>query len=353
MINIISPINPLGYGVAGLNIVKELSKLTQVSLFPMGQISGLNNAQDAEVVKKCIANSRMPSFTDACVRIWHQNDMSQFVGNGKRIGFPFFELDNFSDIEKHHLQFPDQIIVSSKWAKEVVVNSCNLTNVSVVPLGVDSSIFTPHENTEEKTIFFNCGKWEYRKGHDIIPLLFNNAFTEQDNVELWMMTQNPFLSKEQSEAWSKIYKKSKLGSKIKLVDRVNTHKEVYNIMRNVDCGLFPSRAEGWNLELLEMMSCGKNVIATDYSAHTEFCNHDNALLISVDEKETAKDNIWFHGDVGQWAKLGRNQMDQAIQHMRDVHNKKQNGHLQVNKSGIDTARYFSWHNTAKGILKNV
>ena len=34
--NIISPINSLGYGIAGLNIVKELSKLDQVALWVIG-----------------------------------------------------------------------------------------------------------------------------------------------------------------------------------------------------------------------------------------------------------------------------------------------------------------------------
>ena len=37
MLNIISPINQLGYGIAGLNIVKELDKIAPVSLFPIGQ----------------------------------------------------------------------------------------------------------------------------------------------------------------------------------------------------------------------------------------------------------------------------------------------------------------------------
>ena len=50
-----------------------------------------------------------------------------------------------------------------------------------------------------------------------------------------------------------------------------------------DCGLFPARAEGWNLELLEMMACGKQVIATNYSAHTEFCTKENSILIESDE----------------------------------------------------------------------
>ena len=72
-----------------------------------------------------------------------------------------------------------------------------------------------------------------------------------------------------------------IGHKVRFIDRVGTHQEVYNIMSRVDCGVFPSRAEGWNLELLELMACGKHVITTDYSAHTEFCTEENAMLIPI------------------------------------------------------------------------
>ena len=66
-------------------------------------------------------------------------------------------------------------------------------------------------------------------------------------------------------------------------------------MSQTDCGVFPARAEGWNLELLEMMSCGKNVIATNYSSHTEFCNSENCMLVETTELEDAHDGKWFRG----------------------------------------------------------
>ena len=115
-----------------------------------------------------------------------------------------------------------------------------------------------------------------------------------------MMNHNPFLSQEQEREWVDLYKDSKMGEKIEMLPRVGTHQEVANIMRQMDCGVFPSRAEGWNLEAIEMMSCGKQVIITDYSAHTEFCNEENSLLVNIDNKEDAYDGIWFHGQ-GRWA----------------------------------------------------
>jgi len=356
-INVITPINQLGYGVVGLNVVKALSELGhKVSLFIIGQPNFPGDC--AHLLTECVNNSQIPDFDAPCIRIWHQNNMSQFVGKGLHVGFPIFELDNFTREERHHLLSLDKIFVCSKWAKEVILKSCMkqillntslCDNIHVIPLGVDRGIFTETLSNRSETIFFNCGKWEIRKGHDVIVEAFNEAFEPEDNVELWMMCDNPFLSGEESKHWGDLYKRSRLGDKIRLIPRQQTQKDVYNIMKQTDCGIFPSRAEGWNLELLEMMSCGKHVIATDYSAHTEFCNEENCRLIKLDKLEDAFDGKWFFRQ-GQWGSLGDKQRASIVKNFREVHELKQNGSLGVNDSGIETARKYSWENTASRII---
>lgn len=352
MINIIGPINQLGYGVACLNIVKNLP---DVALWPIGQIQ-VTNEYDAHIVRNALSNAIMPNFNAPCIKIWHQHDMSQFVGNGIKIGFPFFELNKFSNIEKHHLKYLDKIFVSSQWAKNIVIDQVSKNNedVIIIPLGVDIDIFKPSEGSDnENTVFFNCGKWEIRKGHDILINAFNHAFEQDDKVELWMMCENPFLNESQTNEWHHKYKSSKLGNKIKFISRTQTQDEVYNIMAQTDCGVFPSRAEGWNLELLEMMACGKHVITTNYSAHTEFCSKDNANLIDITKEEMAYDGIWFNGKVGQWANLDEPQIEQLVFFMRKIHDQKSSNNLSINNAGIQTANKYTWQNSAKEIINNV
>jgi glycosyltransferase involved in cell wall biosynthesis len=352
MINILAPINQLGYGIAGLNIVKNLSSS---ALWPIGQVQVTNEA-DATLIRKAISHTIMPDFNAPCIRIWHQHDMSQFVGKGCHIGFPFFELDEFSTIEKHHLNSLDKLFVTSKWAKIIAENelSINADDIYIVPLGVDENIFYPQQvPNKQTTVFFNCGKWEIRKGHDVLVKMFNEAFNIEDDVELWMMCENPFLDENESAKWKNLYLNSKLGSKIRLIPRALTQIEVYNIMLQTDCGIFPSRAEGWNLELLEMMACGKPVIATNYSAHTEFCTPQNSYLIDIDSVEDAYDGKWFHGQYGHWAHMGKNQIDQAINYMQIIHKNKQENTANLNQDGIKTAAVFSWNNTTQRILNYV
>ena len=348
-INLMTPINQLGYGVAGLNILKALQKKAEVSLFPIGQPQVTTQA-DADAVTKGIETSKMFDPEAPCIKIWHQNQMAERIGRGTFIGFPIFELDTFTDLEKHHLDSCDRLFVCSQWAKDVLRDKSNypfytgLTDV--VPLGVDMDIFKPATpRSDGKTIFFNCGKWEVRKGHDILIKAFQKVLGHGENAELWMMCSNPFNSPEEEGKWRHLYQ----HPRVKIIPRAETQQEVYNIMAQVDCGVFPSRAEGWNLELLEMMATGKHVIATDYSAHTEFCTKDNAGLLTIKETEPAYDGKWFFNQ-GNWAKIDPHvEMDLYMKMMRFILDKKGT----LNSAGVDTAKIFSWDNTAAKILDNL
>jgi glycosyltransferase involved in cell wall biosynthesis len=347
-INFISPLGMTGYGIAAHNILKELSYMYNITYFPIGQ-PHIDNPKDVKLVQDCINRQETFDYDAPCFKIWHQFDLGLRAGRGKFIAYPFFELDTFTTKEKHHLHHPDHLVVSSKWAKEILINNNITKPITIAPLGVDRNIFNHSmSETVDRTnlpyIFINVGKWEIRKGHEILIEMFNSAFSETDNVELWLVTENPFLNKEQNMFWAELVKNSKLQSKIRLFPRIDTHDRLAEVMSYADCGIFPSRAEGWNLELLEMMSLGKPVITTNYASHTEFCTKDNAYLVDITEKEEAYDGKWFNGE-GNWAKIDQSHKDQFIEYMKYVYTNK----INTNKIGIETAEKYNWKNTANCI----
>jgi len=342
MTNFIAPIAPTGYGVVAYNLLKALSKRRHhVSLFPKGNIS---LPDSGGIIAQALQNAKFFKHDDPCLAMWHQFDLSRSIGKGKYVAYPFFELDTFTDGEIHHLEYPDELIASSEWARNVVLNNTvHADKIHVISPGVDLDVFyptTPNTKKEvENFVFLNCGKWEIRKGHDVLIDVFNKAFDVDDKVELWMMPTNQFLNKEEALAWEQMYLNSKMGraGKIKILPWMPSHHDVAYAMNQADCGIFPSRAEGWNLELLEMMACGKDVIATDYSAHTEFCNDDNCWLIKVGGMEPAYDGRWFF-EQGNWAILDDEQEEQMIFHMRNVVGL---GSVK-NVEGVQTAQRFTW-----------
>ncbi len=185
-LNLITSLDPTGYGYVGRFILNELTSAgVQVALFPLSySVFVSDDPQDP--VRLGLANAGRYDPSAPSVRIAQARMLAEHVGRGKHAGFPIFELDRLDASEIHHLKQLDAILVCSKWAAGVVASSGISVPTVVAPLGVDRSIFheaigearTRDEHREPgPTIFVNNGKWEWRKGHDFLLQAFCNAFT--------------------------------------------------------------------------------------------------------------------------------------------------------------------------------
>jgi glycosyltransferase involved in cell wall biosynthesis len=321
-----------------------------VHYFPIGPIISENRFLDElkPYFNQEMIVARNSSETDSapCLKIWHQHDLAHFIGNGEHIGFPIFELDKFTKRELSHLNSCDRLIVCSDWAKNILfANDIIEPAINVVPLGYDPEIFTPTTEVEPGTfVFANFGKWEVRKGHDILATAFSSAFSQDDDVELWMFPHNQHLNKYQQDSWEQFYYRSKLGSKIKIFPRQPDQSALANYMKRIHCGVFPSRAEGWNLEALECLACGKQVIATNRSAHTEFLTKENSTLIDMTETETAYDGVFFNGQ-GNWGKFSNDTIEQLVEAMRFAYNNRS-----VNTQGIADSKELTWEKAGQKLV---
>lgn len=385
-INFTAPFCSTSYGMVALNVTRELIKLGhKVSIFPIGPIDGQEiPPQFHESIRVGLENAKFFNPDAPSVRLFHQFDLAQHVGRGKRIGWPIFELNKFNEQERHHLSAQSELIVCSKWAKDICEHAVNgkgpWTPIHVVPLGVDSTIFSPAQLNKSReisvptiyagcsfqqwyvkqivdnntTVFIHIGKKELRKGHDVILECFERAFSPHDNVKLLMVWANRILDhhkREESESWTKLYRSSPMKDKIILYDEwLPSQNDIATLIKASDCGIFISRAEGWNLDLLEVMACGLPVITTYYSAHTEYVNDDNAYYINGNGLEAAYDGVWFHGQ-GEWLYIDEASKAGVVAQMQSIHNAKQRGDNLFNKAGVETAKKFSWTNTAKKLVE--
>lgn len=349
-----SPLFFTGYGNAGWGISYELRNFIDVVFYPIYSAQDRNNPKygsHLENDEKLWLKERLQTKfgkNDKCLKIWHQFDLAQRIGTGEYIAYPFFELDTFNKNEINHLHVPDKLIVSSQWAKNILEENNIKSDISIVHLGVDTKMFdyakNPTKNDDDPYVFMNIGKWEVRKGHDILPKIFAETFTEDDNVELWIAASSALscFTQEEIEQWHNYYYSSKLKNKIKIIPRLDTQEELASVMSRADCGIFPSRAEGWNLDMLEMMALNKAIITTNYSAHTEFCNKNNSFLVDLTEKEPAYDGKWFFSQ-GNWGKIGKKQEEEFSDLMRHCYENK----IRTNPEALKTAQSLSWANSAK------
>lgn len=360
-LNLMGYANTLGYGIATLNILKSLvDKGVEVSFFPIGGIDDVPESFISYVLnsraKTHVANNKTPTM-----RIAQQLDMNDWVGNGRRYALSFFELDRFTPEERKSLGNADVIFAPSQWAKSILLRDDELSAkpIGVIPMGVDRNIFSSKINEiprfhvgNEVTTFINVGKAEVRKGHDFLLRAFNAAFEPSDSVRMIMVFNNPFIGKNNHD-WEKWYRSTKMGSHFYFKNRLPNQAKLATIINVADAGFFPYRSEGWNLDLLECLSVGLPVIATDYSGPTEYLSSSNSYLIDVDMMEDAKDGVFFQGGKGLWAKLGDKQLAQTVVYLKKIHRDKQLGIPPSNEDGIATAKRFSWENTAQQIIKGL
>jgi glycosyltransferase involved in cell wall biosynthesis len=230
----------------------------------------------------------------------------------------------------------EQIISCSKWAQDKLPMES-----SVVPLGVDTSLFRAQPSFNQVPVFLHIGKTEVRKRSKEIVDLFAEEFKD-DDVKLWLAWDNIFTG---SDDWNK-YAVSKLGNKVKIIPRMN-YMDIPKLIQASDAVISLSSAEGWNLPILEAMSCGKWVVATNCTGQTEFLD-DSCHKVEVDEMEWAFDGIFFKERIGKWYMIGDSQKTQFKQHLRTIHTNIQDG--KVNFPAVEQARKFSWGESAKKLV---
>lgn len=345
-INLTGYITPnTSYGLVTLNFLKGLTDLKhEVSIFDN---VGQGDSSFGEFIPYVRDSSLLSQNFDpnaSSLRIAHQFDMATSIGSGRRIGYTFFEVNKLTSLETHHLRSLDDLIVPSKWAAEVCA-SMGLPTPLVCPAGYDDQIFHPVEYLSPSCVFLSVGKWEVRKQQDMIVHAFNRAFEKDDNVSLWMSCDNRFIQTFVDQ--KKKYYKELLGDSLRLLPRVNTHFDLARIMQQSYCFVAPSLAEGWNLPLLEAMGCAKFNIATNYSGHTEFCDEVTTLLIEPTGLQKAVDDMWFKENsltnCGEWCTYD---VDQLIEHMRDIYRKYKDGRI-WNWDSVIQAKKYTWEKSSQ------
>lgn len=353
-LNLLAPINLLSYGIVSTNILIELQKLgVDVALFPIGSIEAQEKHHNG--IRQALVSAQKPDFQAPSLRIYHEFSLAEHVGYGTKIGFPIFERNKFNEQMKHHLVNQDELFTCSCWGKQIILDNliAKQNSIHVIPLGIDPTIFNQNYLNKlynYKTIFWTQGKIEIRKGHDILHEVFSKAFPNNEEVELWISWNNPFLKKEEIDDWEALYR-AKLGDKVKFIPPIQNPCDMAQLMSQTDCGIWLSRSEGFCLPCLEYLAMGKHVIGPSNSGFTEYLNKNNSFLIEFDESEPMFDGVWFKNEESTWAHYGENQIEQAVNYLRDVHSKKQTELRLVNEAGIETGKKFTWENTAKKIYE--
>ncbi len=331
--------NNFGWGVCGKYLVKEISDITDVKYITESfGVEDIGDEYEFHFLKSKLLGEEDAKGVNSDVNRRVGGPVLQAIGNHTLIpwgpevngsfkaGYTFFEENILCQeyIQNGRENF-DVVITGSKWCEEVLRNH-GLDNVATVIQGVDQQIFNTYHSEKEifkdNFVIFSGGKFEIRKGQDIVikaykvlqdrhkDVMLVNAWYNMWSDSMNTMAASPHIkyevkSKDYATAMDRILQDNGLdtGRVVTLLPRSNAL--MAKIYKNTDLGLFPNRCEGGtNLVLMEYMAYGKPVIASYNSGHRDVINKDNSIMINnmkpLDiNKNGARIAIWDDPDLDE------------------------------------------------------
>lgn len=208
------------------------------------------------------------------------------------IGYIFFEEDEtvkrYIATAKH---LYDAVAVGSRWGCRIL-EDLGAPEPRAILQGVDHDMFPYSPRLDDgKFVVFSGGKWEYRKGQDLVVLAMREFMQRHSDVYLQTAWHNPWSSSLNSmkkwapdvsphssimeqQGFPKWYE-AMLDMNGLPADRVSDcrhrlQREMVSFYEATDIGLFPNRCEGGtNLVMMEYLATGRPVIATDATGHRD------------------------------------------------------------------------------------
>jgi len=217
--------------------------------------------------------------------------------NGPKIAYNVWESTLQPEEFFEKLKEYDELWVPSEWQKNCTIEQGFDSNrIKVVPEGVDTDTFFPEtkelsdEYKDGRFKFIVFGKWEYRKSTKEIIETFLSTFQPNEPVDLIISVDNA--NGHHIDGYKTTEERLKGNGfddkRIKVLHFPSRQKYI-DFLKIGHVFVSCSRAEGWNLPLIESMACGTPSIYSDCSAQLEFAK-GKGLPVRIAYLRKASDN---------------------------------------------------------------
>lgn len=237
------------------------------------------------------------------------------------------------------------VMVISSFVKKILINSGIKIPIEVVNIAPDNEFFgknsTPVKlKTKKKFKFLHISTAKKRKGVDLLIRSFFNVFKSTDDVVLIIKTShNP---NNDILDIIKTYKKND-SPEIEIISEDLLDTQIKWLHEQCDAEVYPSRAEGFGLPVLESMLLKKPVITTNYGGTLDFCNEKNSYLIdytiqrAIDSEQINPGAKWAEPDLGHLSSL-----------LKQVYQKVDSAKIE---KAYKKATLFTWKSAAKKVFE--
>ena len=187
-------------------------------------------------------------------------------------------------------------------AVEIEKLGCPSSKISLVPNAVDTELFKPREGREDNLVVW-IGRFVPEKGVEYLLEAARIVAKKSPTVKFLLIGYGPLREKIVKMAVD--YRL--LGKQVAITGPL-TRAEIAQVLCKATIFALPSLSEGMPLALLEAMSSGNAVVASDVGGIAEIVrNYDNGMLSSPgNAKELASSILMLLCDDGLRGKLARN-----------------------------------------------
>lgn len=204
-----------------------------------------------------------------------ETDHQYFYDNydGYKIAYNVWETTRYSEQFFNRLLDFNEVWVPSHWQYDCLVEQgYPKDRIFVVPEGVDIETFKPINEIpkKDKFKFLLFGRWDYRKSTTEILKTFTETFKGmEDSVEMVCSIENPYPYDGLNSTEERLKKYSIDPTMLKIVN-FPSRDEYIKYLQEGDVFVSCSRSEGWNLPLIESMSCGTPSLYSNWGGQLEF-----------------------------------------------------------------------------------
>ena len=284
--------------------------------------------------------------------VYAQGDVFESNSGQYKIGFTMLETDRIPSEWVRQANLMDEVWVPSTFNARTFLESGVASPIHVIPLGVDPDHFNPNISNHPLTgvyTFLSIFEWGERKAPEILLKAFNDEFQSHEPVILLCKALNVDPSVDVRGQIAALDLKAK-GGRIHFSENcLIPAYQLGSLYRSADCFVLTTRGEGWGMPVIEAMACGLPVIATDWSAHRDFMNLDNAYPLPVEELVPAQAKCPYYAGF-RWAEPSYHHLRRLMRH---VFANQAEARAKGERASRDVTTNWTWDCAARKIIGRI